>query len=212
MEWQQVGEFSLTQDWVLTPEVSEGLFRVTHSSIQSFSKLYLKAVISPVFVDETISLYEPKRLTYREEPELFYFSFPNLIHSKKLGLKRLDKTDSQWIIGLEFMPLYSTLTITKKNLKEDSKTIALTSQAVEVVAANPNRRCLSLFNDTNNIVTLGLGLNSNQIAKILARIPANSVYELPICGDGSIYCGAIYASAKNSGTIYTNEFTEDVAL
>lgn len=105
MSWVSLGSFHLTQDWQFTLSVTGEIFRIKHLPVIKAENTYLKGVIASVFVDEykEVNVYEPKRLTYREEKEIFTFFYPSQISNVNLiGFKRLDKnTNIDWIIEAE---------------------------------------------------------------------------------------------------------------
>lgn len=102
MNWQPLGNFTLTEEWQLSIPIKAELFRVTHLSVP-LKQDYVKAVIAQGFKDDHIvSVFTPQRLTSRQEKEIFNFS--NFINSEKnILFKRLDKaTDIIWKIKLEY--------------------------------------------------------------------------------------------------------------
>ena len=102
MTWQFIAEINLTHEWQVTTPIEGEIFRISHEPLSNTGKEYLKAVISPAFVDDGLNLLSPKRLTYREEKEVFLFYFPTGMALQQLAFKRLDlTTDIEWIISTE---------------------------------------------------------------------------------------------------------------
>jgi hypothetical protein len=101
MSWVNLGEINLTHDWSFTPPVMGEVFRIIHKPVNNIENKYLKAVIAQGFVDEKLNIFNPQRLSYRLESEIFTFYFPAGIAQQKLCLKRLDDTDIDWIIEAE---------------------------------------------------------------------------------------------------------------
>lgn len=103
MSWVTVGTFKLTQDWTFSLSVQGEIFRVTHSPVNNPENLYIKAVIASAFIDEyhEVNIFDPKRLTHRDEKEIFTFYSPTVVSTNLIGLKRLDKNNIDWIINLE---------------------------------------------------------------------------------------------------------------
>jgi hypothetical protein len=103
MSWVTVGTFRLTQDWTFSLSVEGEIFRVTHSPVKNPENVYLKAVIASAFIDEyhEVNIFDPKRLTHRDEKEIFTFYNPTVVNTNLLGIKRLDKNNIDWIIDVE---------------------------------------------------------------------------------------------------------------
>ncbi|MDZ8227535.1 hypothetical protein [Nostoc sp. ChiVER01] len=99
MSWVSLGTFKLINSWLIVPSVGE-IFRVRHSLSTQYDGKYLKAVIAKAFDSTPISIYNPQRLSYRQnESEVFYF--PKDVIADGLGFIRLDNTDVEWSINIE---------------------------------------------------------------------------------------------------------------
>lgn len=94
MPWISLGSFYISNEWKFTASIEAEIFRIKHVEVLNPNRQYLKAVIAQAFIDEgEINVFEPKRLTYREEKEIFIFYFPSGINSHVLGFKlRLQKS------------------------------------------------------------------------------------------------------------------------
>lgn len=102
MDWELLGNFTLTEEWQLTTLIKAELFRVTHLSVP-IKQDYVKAVIAQGFKDdEIVSVFTPQRLSCRQEKEIFSFS-SSISLDKRILFRRLDKAnDIIWKIKIEF--------------------------------------------------------------------------------------------------------------
>lgn len=177
MPWQFLAQINLTHEWQVTSPVEGEIFRISHEPLEITGKDYLKAVISPAFVDDGLNLLSPKRLTYREEKEVFLFYFPAGIALQQLAFKRLDSaTDIEWAINAEIfisqssqedfsnyiiarfgelMPLFNqsvaTVNIENAQLASSSEYKPLAANVSTLIAdINPSRQGLVIFNPNNH--------------------------------------------------------------
>ncbi|RAM50397.1 MAG: hypothetical protein C6Y22_17530 [Hapalosiphonaceae cyanobacterium JJU2] len=227
MPWLSLGEITLTQDWQISTPVEGEIFRIRHLSLDNPKKEYLKAVISPAFVDDGLNILSPKRLTYREEREIFLFYFPSGVASQQLAFKRLDVTDIQWTVSAEvfiaestesdfsnyivarfaeLMPLFSNakIEVNFKELIPAVNTVNVSTTATKIVNAEPQRRSLSICHKSGDSVQIAAVMttvnNIPTLQGILATLDPGCVYELPMASD-SFYTGAIHAKCvKSNGT------------
>lgn len=103
MTWQFLGRFLVGSEWTLTDVIPSEMIRVTHLSMPLIKNDYIKAVIGQGFTDDSgiVNIFNPQRLTSRQEKEIFYFPRIDCIE-KRLAFKRLDKTDNIfWLIQIE---------------------------------------------------------------------------------------------------------------
>ncbi|OIP78086.1 MAG: hypothetical protein AUK48_02400 [Oscillatoriales cyanobacterium CG2_30_44_21] len=77
-----------------------------------------------------------------------------------------------------------------------TRTVGTSSQ--QLIAANPNRKGFSIFNNSSRIVYLGVTTNVSTTANYFTRIPANSLYEWSFA---SIYTGAVFAIGNGANAI-----------
>lgn len=231
MTWEFVGQINLTKDWQVTTPVSGEIFRLNHEHLDIANKEYLKAVISSAFVDDGLNLLLPKRLSYREEKEVFLFYFPSGLASQQLAFKRLDESPVEWKVNLEvfinaskkddfsnyivsrfseIMPLFNqvnpTVSVDSLQLSCISENKALTANTATLIAdANTARQGLTVFNLSNQDVVLATGINGNQLVGHIAKISKDGLYELPISAQGC-YTGKVYALSATAVTISVSQF------
>ncbi|PAX60040.1 hypothetical protein [Brunnivagina elsteri] len=229
MAWLALGEINLTQDWEFTIPVVGEVFRIIHKPINNTDNKYLKAVVAQGFVDEKLNIFNPQRLSYRSESEIFTFYFPSGIAQQKLCLKRLDYTDIDWIIEAEVYqaanPLEELSNYLKARFGETTimdylvstssgfrsvfpttvETMAEFSDVTEIVGRNPNRLHLIIraglqeISLFTNIAADGSGLN------LIEKVPAGQLFILP--NNGGIYKGDIFAqSAVAASDISITEY------
>jgi hypothetical protein len=193
----------------------------------------LKAVISPCFVDTGVNLLSPKRLSYREENEIFLFYFPNGIAVQQIAVKRLDTTPIDWNIQIEvykaalsdefnnyvitrfgeLMPLFGgSADNAFSPLLASSSAFNIGETALVISAVNDNRRAVSIFCKSGTF-PLRIGIASvdvsgkQRVSGILAEIEKGGIYELPIASD-SLYTGVLYAECtKGTAQVEITEFS-----
>ena len=94
MPWNLIGIYTLRNNWVLTPPVIGEVFRIKHLPTYNPENKYIKAVFAQSFNDGGFNIFEPKRLSYRTEPEVFIHFFPTGISQRQLAFKRLDENSN----------------------------------------------------------------------------------------------------------------------
>lgn len=233
MPWQSLGQFQLIDEWIFSSPVAGEIFRISHQSIGNANDKYLKAVVAQGFDDGKVNIFNPQRLSYRPESEIFTFYFPAGIAQQKLLFKRLDQTDIDWIIEAEvflagdsqedfanyiiarfgeLMPLFpgSNKVETKRyQYTANTEDKAVGAIGSKIIAENEYRRAASIFNSSSLPVTIGLRNNEQGVVTaILAVIPPKGIYELPLANDG-IYTGDIYACAGSDASVEATEFWVD---
>lgn len=228
MSWVNLGEISLTQDWSFTLPVMGEVFRIIHKPVNNIDNKYLKAVIAQGFVDERLNIFNPQRLNYRLESEIFTFYFPAGIAQQKLCLKRLDTTDIDWIIEAEVYQAANALEELANYLKSrfgDTTimdylvSVSPSSQSVSpttwtgntkttsvdlLVPANASRACL-VIRASDRELTLYAARNQDGSGNtLIERIPTGQIFLLP--NTGGIYKGNVYCQSKTADSIVS--FTE----
>lgn len=234
MPWISLGTFSLTENWILTEPVVGEVFRVKHLPISNPDKQYLKAAIVQGFFDGVeFNLFDPRRLTYRSESEVFTFFFPQGIASHALAFKRLDSSNIEWIIEAEvfqgensdnfsnyiisrfseLMPLFSSraqdLTVTVRRDRLVASAVSVNVEALTtttLAGINLERKALSIYNRIDQPILIGLVKKEDgSLDELLAEIPAGGIYELPT-SEGSCYQREIYATSSMAGVVSVTEF------
>jgi hypothetical protein len=229
MSWVTVGTFKLTQDWTFSLSVQGEIFRVAHSPVNNPENLYLKAVIASAFIDEyhEVNIFDPKRLTHREEKEVFTFYNPTVVSTNLIGLKRLDKNNIDWTINLEVYQAdaqsdnFNNYLITRfgdimdyiinRNSSGNSSVVpvsnnfnAKVASAEKMISTNSNRSYL-IVRAGDKPVNLFAEKSSDGGGKtFIERINFGEVFCLP-SGSG-IYKGDIFVQAVGGDT--TVSYTE----
>ena len=227
MPWNNLGTFQLKHNsWIFTTPVQGEIFRVRHVPILNLGSEYLKAVISPAFIDDGFNILNPKRLTYRSEKEVFIFYFPSGIAIQQIAFKRLDDSNIDWNIEAEVfqaanaeedfanylisrfgeaMALYTRTSI--QNLEVNSDEAQLTAnQVVKLVVANPKRRTLTIQNSDRPVTIAAQSDDQGNLSKVFITLLANEVYDFPI-SQGSIYTGDVFVKSSSDARIGWTEFT-----
>ena len=108
MSFLDIGRYSLTSNWVYTPEVEGELIKVRTVNYEQTDK-YLKAVVALAFNldNETYSLSR-QLLSYSNEDYVFTFHVPHGIDSWSIGLKRLDNSSDDWTVDVSVFETTST--------------------------------------------------------------------------------------------------------
>jgi hypothetical protein len=228
MSWVTVGSFKLTQDWTFSLSVQGEIFRVTHSPVNNPENLYLKAVIASAFIDEyqEVNIFDPKRLTHREEKEIFTFYNPTVVSTNLIGLKRLDKNNIDWIINLEVYQAdaqsddFNNYLITRfgdimeylVNRSGGNSSVTPTTNTFnpkvatveKLVPANSNRAYL-IIRAMDKAINLFTEKQANGDGKnLIESVKSGEIFILPT-GSG-IYKGEIFVQAIGADT--TISFTE----
>ena len=214
MPWKLIGIYTLRNDWVLTPPVIGEVFRIQHLPIYNPDDKYIKAVFAQAFYDTGLNLFEPKRLSYRTEPEVFIHYFPTGISQRQLAFKRLDdNTTIFWRIKAEVF--------SSGNLDDDLANLMLTrirnimtiyargsagltpaSGEVPVQADTPllliranDKRQMVVIRTSDAAVKLYAGLDEQgSPVGMIESLEPNETYEFP--AEQGIYRGDIYAVAS----------------
>lgn len=123
--WQLLAEFTLNDSWQFTPEFTGNAVRVTHYPLE-FNKAYLKAVIAQGYChhQEIPIIYNPQRLTFRDEIQIFKLDDLTCFDKNTIGFRRLDNNPSTWKIKIEVfnMLIYSASSYSSA---QPSKAIAI---------------------------------------------------------------------------------------
>jgi hypothetical protein len=229
MSWLALGEINLTQNWTFTIPVVGEVFRIIHKPINNTENKYLKAVVAQGFVDNKLNIFNPQRLSYRSESEIFTFYFPSGIAQQKLCLKRLDNTDIDWIIEAEVYqaanPLEELSNYLKARFGETTimdylistsagfqtvtpKTVSFPAKkdtVTPLVPANPNRLHL-VVRATTRTISLFTEIAADGSGKnLIESIPAGQLFILPNTGGtykGDIFCQSAVADSTISYTEY----------
>jgi hypothetical protein len=238
MPWLSLGTFQLTNDWTCTEPVNGEVFRITHQPIINQDDKYLKAVVAQGFEDTKLNIFNPQRLSYRTECEIFTFYFPSGIAQQRFYLKRLDFSNIDWLIDVEvyqstqvvddfsnyiitrfgeLMPLFNTasngeISTKKEKLGANNFTKPfVTTTVTPLVPENLNRRSLIIYNPSK-IATATIALTqvegTNNVAGVIAEVAPRSLYELPTSGDGSCFGGALVVKTDKTDNSALLQITE----
>ena len=100
MSWLSIGKFDLIRDQIISVPATGEMFRISHESSES-EKSDLRGIISQGFFDDTINVFNRKRLIYMSESEIFIFPLSLPIASMQLYFQRLDQSQNNWNIHVE---------------------------------------------------------------------------------------------------------------
>jgi hypothetical protein len=219
MGWVSIGSFNLTREWVFTQPIDAQIFRIKHTAeLGSFKNSYLKAVVATAFIDEgqEVNIFEPKRLSYRQEREIFTFYYPAGIRQQTLAFKRLDKTDFNWIIEAEFFRAdsqqddFANYLTTRfgeimfylierggaSNINPNSGNFGAKTTVERLLEANSNRRAL-IIRTSNHRVEIYAGKNQDGTGKTLIEsVGPNGLFQLP--NNNGVYQGDIFVQSKSN--------------
>ena len=214
MPWQSIGSYTLTNDWILSPPVIGEVFRIIHQPLQNPQNKYIKAAFAQCFIDQGLNIFEPKRLSYRKESEIFIHFFPAGLTSRQLAFKRLDENlNIIWSIEAEVF--------SSGNLDDDLANLMLTrikdimtiysrgsvsltpaSGEVPVQADTPllllrenDKRQMVVIRTSDAAVKLYAGLDDQgSPTGMIESLEPNETFEFP--AEQGIYRGDIYAVAS----------------
>ena len=225
MPWQQIGIYTLRNDWILTPPVVGEVFRIKHLPIYNPDDKYIKAVFAQAFYDTGLNIFEPKRLSYRTEPEVFIHFFPTGISQRQLAFKRLDENlNIFWRIKAEvyssgtaeddlanllvsriteFMAIYSrgsaglTPSSGEQIVQADTPTRLLTEN---------DKRQMLVIRTSDAAIELYAGLDDNGApVGMLESLAANETYEFPV--EQGVYRGEIFVAASTNTKVNFTEYS-----
>lgn len=103
MNWHAVQKIALSTSWIVTPPVAGSLFRIRQQS--SGGKPYdLRAIVVQAIVENgSLTVFDPRRLTFKPEVEAFLFLQPSGVPRRSLAIKRLDNLPDNWQIEIEVL-------------------------------------------------------------------------------------------------------------
>jgi hypothetical protein len=231
MPWINLGIFNISKNWKSTIPVAGEIFRIKHFFINNPKKEYLKAAIGQGFYNDGLNIFDTRRLTYREEVEIFNFSFPVGLESHSLFFKRLDDSPLNWSIKVEtfsstsieqdfidyltqrfgdFMPIFSRQVIQPEYILQLSdqcgEKILNANETSKILEARIDRRTVEIHNPSNQVVTIGLQINQdNDITVEQVRLEPLDDYEFPNSGDGAMYVGDVFAHCSDFGSLIVVE-------
>lgn len=228
MPWTNLGTFNLTNHWVYSSPVEGEIFRITHHSIEEYPEEGLRAVIAQGFHDAGLNVFKPKRFVYSNEIEVFNFYFPQGLEEHFLAFKRLDKSNTEWIITVELFhsdnpeddlnnylisrfgetamsALYPRLN--SGGLKPKSGDTVLSANVPKKILDNNIARGSYTFRTTSSRVTLATGFDEdNEPLITLEVVPPNYTYSMSATTAG-MYQGEVWALSEEQTNVGFTEFS-----
>lgn len=225
MPWKLIGIYTLRNDWILTPPIIGEIFRIKHLPIFNPDDKYIKAVFAQAFNDGGLNIFEPKRLSYRTEPEVFIHFFPTGISQRQLAFRRLDdNTNIFWRIQAEVFSsgnpeddlanlLVSRITEFMAIYSRGSTSLSPKSGEGSIQADTPTRllqandkRQMVIIRTTDTAVGLYSSLDDqgNPVGMLESLAP-NEVYEFP--AEQGIYRGEIFVVASSDTKVNYTEYS-----
>jgi hypothetical protein len=240
MAWESLGIVNLNKEWAFTIPVNAEIFRVQHIFLSNSKKEYLKAVIGQGFIDEKLNIFDTRRLTYREETEIFQFSFPLGLDAHSLFIKRLDDSSLDWSIEIEafvsssieqdfldylttrfgnFMPLFSRA-IFNESPEPEYKLVAsancgdkalIKDTLTMLVDETPNRKTLTLQNKSSAQVVIGVAADPATNAITVEKIVLQPTDYYEFQTAGELaYAGKVWAKSTANATIELVEMVREL--
>lgn len=224
MPFKRIGTYLLSKDWTITPQITSELIRITHFSTPKDE--YLKGVVSLAFREDGINLLSPKRLSYRQEKDLFEFDIPRGVEEWSIAFRRLDDSQIPWRIQVEVFEGYIVQEnlaekITEKvieamsniysrgndaNLVPNSGSKNLDAGVVgTLVKANDDRVFLTIRVGGEGIVLYANKDEAGVPSEVIEELAPGEVYNLPV--SGGTYKGDIFVVAEEKTTVKFTEFT-----
>ncbi|RAM49466.1 MAG: hypothetical protein C6Y22_22185 [Hapalosiphonaceae cyanobacterium JJU2] len=101
MTWHILSTITLSDssDWIITPETSSVIFRLTHTSDDE-NKLAFRGAIAQAFEIPFLA-FDSKSLFFKTSPQALLFPLPNGLSSRKLALRKLTPRIIDWNIQIE---------------------------------------------------------------------------------------------------------------
>ena len=210
MPWESIGIYTLRNDWVLTPPIIGEVFRIKHLPIYNPENKYIKAVFAQSFNDAGFNIFEPKRLSYRTEPEVFIHYFPTGINQRHLAFKRLDENlNIFWRIQAEVFStgdtekdlanlLISRITEFMSIYSRGSAGLTPRSGESPLVANTPllliradSKRQMAVIRTSDAAVKIYAALDDQGAPTgMLESLEANETFEFPV--EQGVYRGDVY--------------------
>jgi Phage tail repeat like len=97
MTWNNLGTFTLTEQWQYTSVVTSNLLRISHFVNQNNGTI--RGVIAQVLGEN--SFFDLRRLTYRTEKEIFLILNPEGLNFRKIAFKKNAGIQASWQITVE---------------------------------------------------------------------------------------------------------------
>lgn len=225
MPWQQIGIYTLSKNWVLTPPIVGEVFRIKHLVVYNPDQKYIKAVFAQAFYDAGLNIFEPKRLSYRTEPEVFIHFFPTGISQRQLAFKRLDDNlNIFWRIKAEvyssgnpeddlanlmltrirdIMSIYSR---GSASLKAASGATNLEPDVgAKVINANANRQMFVIRTNEHEVKLYAHQDEQGNLQDLIETLKPNEVYEFP--ATQGVYRGDVFAISQMQTKVTYTEYT-----
>lgn len=139
-----------------------------------------------------IELYDIRTITPRTESEILYFPPVAVFEFPRLGFRQTGSDLQSWSIKIEVDTMPLSFAFTGSDVVTSGATVATTvaSSATQttILAANPNRKGASIYNNStaNLLVDLIPATGSVDAATFGLKIPSQSYYELPFGYTGAI--------------------------
>lgn len=103
MNWHAVQIIQPTPAWIVTRPVIGSLFRIKQQSTGGRS-YDLRAIVAQAIVENgSLTVFDPRRLTFKPETEAFLFVQPLGVPRRSLAIKRLDSEPADWRIEIEVL-------------------------------------------------------------------------------------------------------------
>ncbi|MBW4514169.1 MAG: hypothetical protein KME11_03080 [Timaviella obliquedivisa GSE-PSE-MK23-08B] len=98
MTWNQIAEFTLTQNWQYTAPLAGRLFRFRHLTSDPESR----GLVSQGFLNETFELLDTRRINPKNQHDLIDFVCPDeLIGYRRLALKLNTFSTTSWTVAID---------------------------------------------------------------------------------------------------------------
>lgn len=209
MLWQNLATFTLDNDWQLSEPTSSTVFRL-HHSFDNPNKYQVVAIAALANQSsQGIEIFSSQRINPKSELEIIQFPSPPTRWNYSFGIKQVllpKQSLIQWSLSVD-MPLIPINPPEPANLFQSSSftasTANVTTTAVKVLSANPNRKQASFYNpDSSKTVYLDVTSALTTTVAALAIPPGNAyISDLNWIGD-------VYAVVKTGTvTIQIREFT-----
>jgi hypothetical protein len=98
MTWNQIGEFTLTQNWQYTAPLAGQLFRIRHLTTDPDAR----GLLSQGFLSESIELLDTRRISPKGQHDLIVFECPEeLTSERRIAVKLNNFATTSWTLAID---------------------------------------------------------------------------------------------------------------
>jgi hypothetical protein len=190
MTWQTIAIITLSDAWQYTNPVAGQYFRLSHSFPSFNAVLISQAQQTDPDNDPTqFELWQFVKTYARQEREVLEFEVPPFFTQRRLALRKTQRLAVPWTITIEVWTVPQSdppITVTFPTASSANTTsVAASTTQVQLVAANANRKGLTIVNKSTGTLTIDLDSDSTT-GEPAGFIYADGWWEPPVNYTGEI--------------------------